>query len=137
MRKRRTTKPASGSPRPAVVPGVAVAASGVADSGSPPRIRGFVVTMRVRVSVDQRLLDDVLTEEWREMFYRLTSEKAIASHLAYNLVQDRRLSSLDGFADQPEDRARVEEIFVEEDEDDVEEVEEPRRRKERARRAKR
>ncbi len=121
--KRRAKKQAPKSPKPAIASSDVVTASDVADSGSPPRIRDFFVTLRVRVAIDQRLFDDVLTEEWRESFYSLLSEEAVASHLAYNLVKDRRLSSLDGFADQPEDRARVEEVFFEEG--DAEEVAPP------------
>jgi hypothetical protein len=56
--------------------------------------------MDAEVSIDERLLEDVLTEEWRSSFYPLHTPADVAEHLAFNLIQGRSLSSLDGFADQ-------------------------------------
>ncbi len=67
----------------------------------PSRRRRFLVQIGVEIEVDERLLASVLTAEWRQNFYRLTTPGDVAGHLAYNLIQDRRLSSLDGFAEQP------------------------------------
>lgn len=84
-------------------------------------IRRFRVRIGVTIDVDQRLIDVAMDPEWQERFYALATSEGIAEHLAYNLVQNRRLTSLDGFADQEDDMARVEEIEV--DEGDTEEVE--------------
>lgn len=78
-----------------------------------PKRRRFVVTMEVSIEVDERLIDDVLTDEWRNMFYPLRDAKEVASHLAHNLVQGRRLFTLDGFADQREDRVTVMDVTSE------------------------
>lgn len=69
----------------------------------------------VEIEVEERLLDDALTAEWQQNFYCLTSPVDVAGHLTYNLIQGRRLSSLDGFADQPESAARILDIHVEDD----------------------
>jgi hypothetical protein len=75
---------------------------------SEPKRRQFLVSLVVFIDLDQRLLDDVLTEEWRAQFYGdVRTASDVANHLAFNLVQGRGLSSLDGFADQPDDRAVV------------------------------
>jgi len=81
-----------------------------------PKRRRFLVGLLVEIEIDEQLLAGVLTDEWRDRFYQLWTAEDVAGHLAYNLAQDRRLSSLDGFADQDEDRARV--LHIEVDEDD-------------------
>jgi len=85
-----------------------------------PRKRQFWVRMDVLIELDERLLSDVLTEEWRNQFYPLASAETIASHLAFNLIQDRPLGSLDGFADQ--DPERVELLTIDVDDEDVQEI---------------
>ncbi len=97
--------------------------------------RRFSVRIDVEIEIDERLLASVLTEAWRAVFYRLLTAEDVASHLAYNLVQDRKLTSLDGFADQPEDAARILDIDVVDD-DDVEEIPTGRPRKPPKKRAK-
>lgn len=88
------------------------ARSGETANPRPPR-RKFLVGLAVEVEVDQRLLDDVLTDEWRAQFYPdIRAPGDVAEHLAFNLVQGRRLSSLDGFADQSDERARVVDVEV-------------------------
>lgn len=81
----------------------------------PSRKRRFLVPINIEIEVDERLLTNVLTEEWRQNFYRLTNPSDVAGHLAYNLIQDRRLSSLDGFADQPESAARIIDVHFDDD----------------------
>jgi hypothetical protein len=67
-----------------------------------------LVTLLVEIDIDQSLLDDVLTDEWRKSFYGdVRAAEDVADHLAFNLAQNRKLSSLDGFADQHEDQACV------------------------------
>ncbi len=72
---------------------------------APSRKRRFLAPILVEVEIDERLLTDVLTDEWRQNFYPLITAADVAGHLAYNLIQGRRLQSLDGFADQPEEAA--------------------------------
>lgn len=86
----------------------------------PSRRRRFLVQIGVEIEVDERLLASVLTDEWRQNFYCLTTPGDVAGHLAYNLIQDRRLSSLDGFADQPEGAARI--LDIDFDDSDTQEL---------------
>lgn len=57
-------------------------------------------------------LDDAVIEavddEWRAQFYNLHTPERIAEHIGFNLIVNRRpLSDLDGWADQPDENARV------------------------------
>lgn len=57
-------------------------------------------------------LDDavitVVDDEWRAALYDLHGADEIAKHVAYNLiVNNLKLSQMDGWADQPDDNARV------------------------------
>jgi hypothetical protein len=56
-----------------------------------------------------------ITSHAYQSHYQLFTSSEVAGHLAYNMVQGRRLTSLDGFADQPEDAARVLDIYVDDD----------------------
>ncbi len=85
-----------------------------------PRIRRFSVRFDVEIDVDQRLIDAATDVEWRETFYDLQTSEDVAGHLAYNLVQGSRLTSLDGFADQADDMAKIWEIDY--DPGDIEEI---------------
>lgn len=75
--------------------------------GAKPRARRFAIRMDAEISIDERLLTDVLTDDWRRSFYALQAPADVAGHLAFNLVQGRHLSSLDGFADQDPARATM------------------------------
>lgn len=79
-----------------------------------PKKRTFDVTFTVsaKVTIDQRLLDDVLTDEWRGNFYNLQDPGAVAEHVAYNFLRGGtdRVNNLDGFADQKENAAVVTEM---------------------------
>lgn len=79
---------------------------------TPAPKRRFLVSSLVEITIEERLLTDVLTEGWRQNFYALTTAEDVAGHLAYNLIQGRQIGSLDGFADQPEDAARIVDIDV-------------------------
>lgn len=81
----------------AIDPGVG--AGGVAAEGAGTR-RRFRVMIETVVEVEDALIADVLTDEWRERFYPLRDPGDVAAHLAFNLVQGRSVESLDGFADQ-------------------------------------
>lgn len=63
--------------------------------------RRFYITIEVEavLELDDEVID-VVTPEWRSQFYNLTSDKEIAEHIAENLFEGRRLSYLDGWADQ-------------------------------------
>ena len=69
----------------------------------------FLVELYTIVCIE--LHDDVLNavnDDWRKNFYNLTDSKQIAEHIAYNMViNDAKLSQLDGWADQPNDNAEI------------------------------
>lgn len=93
-----------------------------------PRRRRFYVEFSAHIDIDQRLLDAVLTNEWRGIYYDLMNEHEVAEHLAWNLAKGRELSSLDGFADRkPVDAALLD--FVTEGSDEVKVVSQRRGRK--------
>ena len=49
---------------------------------------------------------DVVDDEWRKVLYALHTPEDIAAHIAYNMVVNHsNLSSLDGWADQPDENA--------------------------------
>ena len=57
-------------------------------------------------------LDDAVFEavdnEWRAQFYNLHMAEGIAEHIGFNLIINHgQLSMLDGWADQPDENARV------------------------------
>lgn len=57
------------------------------------------------------LSDKVLNavdDKWREQFYNFKTPEEIAQHIAYNMViNNAKLSQLDGFADQPNEYAEL------------------------------
>jgi hypothetical protein len=108
--RKRHVKPKIGAPKP------------FHEKKTPPPKRRFLVSALIEITIEEHLLTDVLTAEWRQNFYALPTAEDVASHLVYNLIQGRRLGSLDGFADQSEDAARIVEI----DTDTVETQELPR-----------
>ena len=71
--------------------------------------RRFTVELSTVVSIEvEDAVIDAVTDEWRSMFYNLRTPKEIAEHLAYNLVvNDAKLSMLDGWADQPNDNVQL------------------------------
>jgi hypothetical protein len=103
-RKRRTSRatprPGDGAPLGLLLP------------VEPPTKRKFWIRVDVLVEVDTRLLADVLTDEWRADHYPLHTAGDVAVHLGYNLIQGSSVDSLDGFADQPKDHARVLDVDV-------------------------
>ena len=85
-------------------------------------MRKFRVTFEteVEIHIDDKVIHQV-DAEWRKHFYAdLTSPHKIAEHLAYNIVlYDRKLSSLDGFANLPDNS-----IISKEPDWDIEAIEE-------------
>jgi hypothetical protein len=69
----------------------------------------YRVTFEVEAQIvlDDAVIDAV-DDEWRSALYDLVSVKDIVEHVAYNLLANRaKLSQLDGWADQPDDNARI------------------------------
>ena len=79
--------------------------------------RKFYVEMSVVVVVDQECFDAV-TDEWRSELYDLKTDTQIVEHLAYNLVQGRTLTQLDGWANLKDDLADYSDLSI----DDVREL---------------
>ena len=110
--------PSESRPDPARSPAADPRLTRVHLEEKPSLKRRFSVRLDIEIEVDACLLADVLTDEWQQRFYPLSTAEAVAGHLAYNLIQDRRLSSLDGFADQHEGAACILDACV----DDSEEI---------------
>jgi hypothetical protein len=71
--------------------------------------RKFNVTICVDVEIE---LDDAVInavdDEWRKSLYDLKTPQDIANHIAYNMIINNwKLSHLDGWADQPDDNAKI------------------------------
>ena len=61
----------------------------------------------VEIELDDRVID-VVDDDWRASLYSLHTPEQIAEHIAYNMVINKwGLSVLDGWADQPDENARV------------------------------
>jgi len=59
------------------------------------------------VELDQKVIDAV-DDDWRHYFYNLVTPEEIAEHIAYNLiVNEVRLTQLDGWANLSDDMARI------------------------------
>lgn len=71
------------------------------------------------LELDDQVIDAV-DDEWRSYLYNLHTPEEIAEHIAYNFIFNTvGLSKLDGWADQPDENARLlsEDIdFIEVDE---------------------
>jgi len=66
----------------------------------------WIVT--AEVEIDQSVIDGVLTDEWRSVFYPLREPHEVAEMIARcRIAHHAALSSLDGFADQPDSNARI------------------------------
>jgi hypothetical protein len=51
---------------------------------------------------------DAVDDEWREQLYDLDGVEEIVGHVALNMaVNNAKLSELEGWADQPDDNAKV------------------------------
>jgi len=63
--------------------------------------RKFTVTFVVTVDVDveQTIIDDALSDDFKEAFYDLKAATGVVEHLAYNHLRNRAsLTQIDGFA---------------------------------------
>lgn len=66
--------------------------------------------MTIETDVEIEFMDDAINviydKEWREQLYDLATPEEVASFLGYNMVvNDLKLSHIDGWADQPDDNA--------------------------------
>ena|SRR3972149_11058201 len=61
----------------------------------------------VTIEIDQSVIDNV-DDAWRDSMYNLISPEDIMEHVAYNLIINKTsLSNIDGWANLPDDFARV------------------------------
>lgn len=84
------------------------------------RVKGRMrLDLTYTIDLNEQLLAEVLTDEWREQMYKLYTPEDVAQHLVWNFVcSNASLNQLDGFADQPAERAKLTKIewnFVEEE----------------------
>ena len=71
----------------------------------------------VVIDLDEKVIS-VVNDEWRKSLYDLHTPEDIAAHIAYNLVVNKiPLSSMDGWADQPNENARIIEDDIYEEDD--------------------
>jgi hypothetical protein len=67
--------------------------------------------MTIETDVEIELADEVINvvdDEWRKQLYDLHSAEEIAEHIGINLVVNQaKLSQLDGWADQPDSNAKI------------------------------
>jgi len=73
--------------------------------------------VEVDLDIDKALIEGVLNDQWRSMYYKLMTPDDVANHIAYNIVanqlQDVRM--LDGFADREMKDVRVNSVKWDED----------------------
>ena len=63
---------------------------------------------RCVVEIDDSVIDLAMTKEWQDKFYYFGTREDAVMHIAYNLiVNNPRLSMLDGWADMDDNLARV------------------------------
>lgn len=59
------------------------------------------------IEIDDEVIN-VVDDAWREMLYELNTPEEIAEHLGYHLIiNDAKLTQLDGWADMPNEYAEV------------------------------
>lgn len=70
--------------------------------------RKFEVTYTIysTLTLDDEVID-VVDDEWRKQLYNLHTPEEIAEHVGRNLIFGRELSSLDGWANQPNSNADI------------------------------
>lgn len=70
------------------------------------RLFKITATTEFDVELEQDVIDAV-TDEWRSSLYDLWTVEQIVEHVGLNLKEGVSLSSLDGWADQPDSNAKV------------------------------
>lgn len=76
----------------------------------------FFATCNVYVEIDEAVFA-VVDAEWCKRFYELSSRAEIADHVTYNVLQGRRLSTLDGFAELQDDMVSIERVEIDSEEE--------------------
>lgn len=61
-------------------------------------------TVKARIKINQEVFNQV-DEDFKKQFYDLDTDSDIVEMIAYNLIQGRQLSQLDGFANLPDKSA--------------------------------
>ena len=65
------------------------------------------ISTEVMIELSDGVIDAV-NDEWRKTLYNLQTPEEIAEHIAYNMVvNDARLSQLDGWADRDDQEAEI------------------------------
>lgn len=60
------------------------------------------------LEIDDELLKSCNTDEWRQQMLQFTRDEQFVEHIAYNMVLNNLdLIQIDGYADQPKERAKV------------------------------
>ena len=67
----------------------------------------FLVDVKIKIN---KVVIAQVDDEWKKTFYDLDLSEEIVEHVAYNLLQGRRLSQMDGFADLPDELAVLEDV---------------------------
>ena len=63
----------------------------------------------VEIEVADELLKACNTDEWRDSMFQYTRDEQFVEHIAYNMVlNELKLESVDGFADQSKERVKLE-----------------------------
>lgn len=65
----------------------------------------FKVEVIGKLRVHPDVFEQVLTDAWRRDFYPYYTKEDVIQHIAFNLLQGRSFSSLDGFANFPDRHA--------------------------------
>jgi len=79
-------------------------------AAEPAKRRKFkvVFSVEVEIEIDDDVVQDALSEDFKASFYKLDDAAGVAEHLAYNFIANRaKLGSLDGFAHWPDDKAKM------------------------------
>lgn len=74
----------------------------------------FSVTCEVTadIEIDKVVLYQV-DDGWKSCFYDIESDEDVIKMIAYNLIQGRKLSQLDGFANLSDDLAKIKNVDYE------------------------
>lgn len=75
-----------------------------------PKPKRFAVTFTAIVDINPAILRTAKSKAWAKEFYTFTTDEQVAMFVAYNLIRDIKLNSIDGFADRKETEARLVEL---------------------------
>ena len=67
----------------------------------------MVIETSIELELDDSVIN-VVDDEWRKQLYDLNNAEEIAEHIGLMMAaKDFKLSQLDGWADQPDDNAKI------------------------------